>query len=147
LIADRWLKLFLLLTYFFIDGDTPQKISFGGAIRFAHCVPNSELSNNSVHVPGKHGKRGKRVPRLQIANIMANKFKKFAQHAPKWGWLCLLLFFFFLGMGIYESPSKTGISPNVLGTILTVLFYGAMIFFAVWLAGKFMPDKDGDIKE
>jgi uncharacterized membrane protein len=77
---------------------------------------------------------------------MADKFKKFAQRAPKWGGACLLLFFFFLGMGIYESPGRTGISPAVLGVVLTVLFYGAMIFFAVWLAGKFMPDKNDDIK-
>jgi len=75
---------------------------------------------------------------------MPNKFKKFTQSAPGWGWTCLLGYFFFLGMGIYESPGKTGISPAVLGIVLTVLFYGAMIFFAVWLAGKFIKEENDD---
>ena len=74
-----------------------------------------------------------------------NKYKKFSKRCGKLAGLFLFLFFLFLGMGIMESPRRTGIEPSQLTAFLTLLLILSGACFVIFLIGIFMPGKEETI--
>lgn len=71
-----------------------------------------------------------------------SKFKKSSKLCGKLAGLFLFLFFLFLGMGIMESPRRTGVEPSQLTAFLTLLLVLSGACFVIFLIGIFMPGEE-----